>query len=78
MKIKFEIEADGQGYTERLFINGELKNKCVHEAVVGGTKRKSGNDYEDVVDEDIASELDNFLGFNLFLYCNRKTEEEDQ
>lgn len=73
MKIKLEIEADEAGYTEKVYVDGVLKNECTHVATPSGTKRTSGKDYDEVFDDDdLISALDGFTGFDLFLHCNKQ------
>lgn len=75
MKIKYETETDGCTYTEKLFIDDKLVNETVHENTVGGSKRISGKDWEDVVEEDLADKLETFFAFDLFCYANERIEE---
>jgi hypothetical protein len=70
MKIKYECEADENGYTERLIVDGVVKYQSVSEKTKYGTKEVSGDKLEDIAeDNDIVAafydEHPTFLGMNL-------------
>ena len=68
MKIKYECEADENGYTERVIVDGVVKYQTVNERTDTGTKQVSGDDMDDSEDEVINALYDEFpafLGMNL-------------
>lgn len=75
MKIKYEIETDGCTYTEKVTIDGKLINEQMHENCPGGSKLKSGSQWEDVLDSDLADILDSFIAFDLFIYANQRLDD---
>ena len=78
MKIKYECEADENGYTERLIIDGVVKFENVNEKTDCGTKQISGTSLEDLeevgnytdsVIDALYDDLPSFLGMNLCRVC---------
>lgn len=68
MKIKYECEADENGYEERLIVDGEVKYQSKHERTNFGTKKISGDDLDELCDdiiERVADDMPTFLGMNL-------------
>lgn len=79
MKIKYEINADENGWTETVTKDGKIIAEQKHEMTNGGAKMVSGKSYEDVteISDEVYSEIENFIGFNLAKYCVENEEIEE-
>lgn len=73
MKLKFEIEADENGYIQKLFRDGEVIHQSKHVRNNTGSQKVSGDDEEDLPD-DILDNFPTFFGFNLMLYAEKESE----
>lgn len=76
MKIKYTVEADENGYSVALQVNGQDIHNSFHERNEYGTKQKSGDKDEDCKDDDFYEILQDFLPFNLFRIAKDRTDED--
>ena len=70
MKIKYEVEADENGYTERITVDGAVKHESKHSRTQSGARQVSGDSIDESVERDeaidaLADDLPTFLGLSM-------------